>query len=166
MRKTLPLTLLFLLSISSWVYAGEYTSEKCLAAVAAMEETHADRISQQIVSTFLETLISNNCQGSAEYSEWSNEALFKAMEKYPTTFFSVLRASSRSIQRKVDQELGQPIHDLINYPRINESISKITDENLRDYAIKIFSPHHKRHLDEIKDWEEKNNVKWSYDVQY
>jgi len=164
MRKTL--FLFFLLSISSGIYAKEYTSEQCLAAVAAIEQTRAEKVSPQIVSAFLETLISNSCQGNAEYSEWSNESLFNLMEKSPTIFFMVLRASSKSTQERVDQELGQPIHDLINYPKINESISKIVDKNLRDYAVKTFAPYYKRHLEEVSEWEKQNNMKWSYDAQY
>jgi len=164
MRKTL--FLFFLLSISGGIYAKEYTSEQCLAAVAAMEQTRADQISPQTVSAFLGTLASHSCQGNAEYSEWSNESLFNVMEKSPTIFFMVLRTSSKSTQERVRQELGQPIHDLINYPKINESISRIVDKNLRDYALKIFSPYYKRHLTEVNEWEKQNNMKWSYDTQY
>lgn len=142
-------------------YATEFTDEQCSAAIVSIETT-SDKISKKSVATFLESLTSKTCRRSVEYSEWSNEALFNVMQKSPTIFFKNLRTSSKSIQNQVQQELAHPIHDGINYPEINNSISKITDRNLRDYAFSIFTPFLKKHLSDVKEWEKKNNKKWSY----
>jgi len=159
MHKILLILIVSFFSTTS--YAAEFTDEQCSAAIVSIETT-PDKISKKSVDTFLESLTSKTCRGSVEYSEWSNEALFNVMQKSPTIFFKSLRTSSKSIQNQVQLKLAQPIHDGINYPEINNSISKITDSVLRDYALNIFTPLLKKHLSEVNEWEKKNNEKWSY----
>jgi hypothetical protein len=159
MHKILLILIVTIFSTTS--YAAEFTDEQCSAAIVGIETT-PDQITKQSVAIFLESLTSNTCRGSVEYSGWSNEAIFNVMQKSPTIFFEILRKSSASIKNQVQQKLTKPIHDGINYPEINNSISKIKDSALRNYALNIFNPLLKKHLSEVNEWEKKNNQKWSY----
>lgn len=159
---TSRIILTFVISIMScFAYAGEYTGEQCIKAVARVD-SESSQPSKNDVRIFLDSLISKACQRNVEYLEWSNEATYNLMRKSPVLIFSAIRESSAEIKGKIIKILEEPIHDGINYPEINKSINGIKDKDLKEYAVTLFSPYYNRHLEYVEFWENKNNLKWEY----
>jgi hypothetical protein len=147
--------------MSCFAYAGEYSGEQCIKAVARVD-SESSQPSKHNVKNFLDSLMSKTCQRNIEYLEWSNEAAYNLMRKSPVLIFSAIRESSAEIKSKIIEILEEPIHDGINYPEINKSINGIKDNELKEYAVTLFAPYYKRHLEYVEFWEKKNNLKWKY----
>jgi hypothetical protein len=45
---------------------------------------------------------------------------------------------------------------------LNKSINSIKNIKTREFANKLFNPYYRKHLEYVKDWEKKNNLKWNY----
>ena len=83
--------------------------DKCDIEKVKIVNEHLDSLTFQIVSDFLCTFDSI-CKNNVEYSEWSNETLFKVLEKSPTIFFQV--AAKEQVNSKLLlREIESPIHD-------------------------------------------------------
>lgn len=152
---------MFIAITPSLVNAGEYTDEQCLEVVLAVEKAPKE-INKDNVKIFLDTLISKTCRGNVEYAEWSNEVLHNIMGKTPSLTFKSIRLSPKKVKNQVIDELEHPIHDGINYPAIYKSINSIKDKKTREFAIKMFLPYYNKHMEYVKDWEKRNNLKWKY----
>ncbi len=138
------------------------SDEDCIRAVADINKV-SSKVTDENIRKYLDSLVSDICRGNVEYAEWSNESIFLLMEKMPEKFFALLKQSNFNIQDAIRHELEHPIHDMINYPNIMDSIkSGIKDESLRTYAVKLFSPYYERHIKEVRKWEETNKQKWEY----
>lgn len=84
--------------------------DKCNIEKVKVVNEHLDSLTFQIVSDFLCTFDSI-CNYNVEYSEWSNETLFKVLEKSPTIFFQVV-AKGQVDSKLLLREIESPIHDL------------------------------------------------------
>jgi len=81
---------------------------------------HMDSLTFQIVSDFLCTF-DNSCINNVEYSEWSNETLFKLLESSPTLFFEVV-TKGQVDNKLLLKEIENPIQDFdiqVIYDKIN-----------------------------------------------
>jgi len=101
------LTVLTLLTFTS-VFAVT-PCKKCDIEKVKVVYEHLDSLTFQIVSDFLCTFDSI-CKNNVEYSEWSNETLFKVLEKSPTIFFQVVAAGQVN-NKMLLREIESPIHD-------------------------------------------------------
>lgn len=80
---------------------------------------HLDGLTFKIVSDFVCTF-DTSCRNNVEFFEWSNELLFKVLDKSPTLLFEVIAA-------------GQMNKDLI----VNEIKSPLLDINLQNLYDKV-----------------------------
>jgi hypothetical protein len=83
--------------------------DKCDIEKVKIANEHLDSLTFQIVNDFLCTFDSI-CKNNVEYSEWSNETLFKVLEKSPTLFFKVI-ATGHVDSKLLLKEIESPIHD-------------------------------------------------------
>jgi len=83
--------------------------DKCDIEKVKIANEHLDSLTFQIVSDLLCTFDSI-CNNNVEYSEWSNETLFKVLEKSPTIFFEVV-ANEQVNSKLLLREIESPIHD-------------------------------------------------------
>jgi hypothetical protein len=122
MRALFTLTL-FIFTTSFSVTA----CDKCNIDKVKAVNDHLNSLTFQIVSDFLCTFDST-CINNVEYSEWSNETLFKVLEKSPTIFFKVL-ARGQVDNKLLLWEIANPIHefDLQKIYNKVESASAPTD---------------------------------------
>lgn len=161
---TLPAIFLFLaIGLLGAQFAKAMTNEDCINIVAAVNRSGPE-ITSKAVDDFLYSLGAPECRGNGEYAEWSNETLFHLMEDVPALLFARVKTLGQHIEDAVVRELKEPIHDMLNYPAIYDSINtKIGDEGLRAYAMKIFEPFYRDHVDYVQKWEKNNNLKWEYE---
>jgi len=112
--------------------------KKCdLEKVKTVNE-HLDSLTFQIVNEFLCTF-DNSCINNAEYSEWSNETLFKVLDKAPTIFFQVV-AKGQVDKKILLRQIENPINDIdiqIIYNKIKET--KVPTDLKTEYLNALIS---------------------------
>lgn len=93
--------------------------QKCDIEKLKTVSEHLDGLTFKIVSDFVCTF-DTTCKNNVEYSEWSNELLFKVLDKSPTLLFEVIAA-------------GQVNKDII----LNEIKSPLLDIQLQNLYDKV-----------------------------
>jgi hypothetical protein len=102
-RIILAITLTFLLLKAS----ADGPCKKCDIEKVKQTETHLDSLTAELVTSFLCTFDSI-CINNAEYSEWSNETLFKLMERAPQIFIDVVSKGTTN-QKTILDNIENPV---------------------------------------------------------
>jgi hypothetical protein len=79
-----------------------------------------DSLSDNEIRLFLKTF-SQKCRNNVEFSEFSNEMLFKVLEKHSEAFLRIICDSNSPIEidfETIYEELKSPLHDLIPVVKI------------------------------------------------
>lgn len=79
------------------------------------------------VALFLQTF-SEKCRNNVEYSEFSNEVLFKVLEAYPVEIIKCFDTCEKIEINFILSELSNPIHD-INITKIIEILNNVECES-------------------------------------
>ena len=77
------------------------------------------------------------CESNVEFSEFSNEQLFKILESYPQVLIQVLQAVDDSKQHLILDELENPIHDGFDLEVIYAKLSQIEESNAILKKVKV-----------------------------
>ncbi len=93
----------------------------CNISLLLILEHHLENPSDKDLNNFLETF-DKSCQINVEYSEFSNELLFKVLQKYPNRMISILSKNKNIKLKYILKELHNPVHDGFD---INNIINKI-----------------------------------------
>ena len=104
------LTIILTLTLSTALATDN--CDKCDINKVKIVNAHIDSLTFQAVSEFLCTFDAS-CINNVEYSEWSNETLFKVLNKAPAIFFQVI-AKGQVDKNLLLKEVESPIHDLID----------------------------------------------------
>jgi len=86
-------------------------SIRCNILVIKHTEAHLDELLSTDLYKFLYTF-SKNCSMNVEYSEYSNEMLFKVLENYPEQVISCMSKEKNLDLDYILSELSTPIHDI------------------------------------------------------
>jgi hypothetical protein len=112
---------------------------KCDIEKVKLVNDRLDSLSLQLISDFLCTFDSS-CASNVEYSEWSNETLFKVMQKAPTLFFQVIEREFLNSNLLL-QEIRSPINDGIDlqltYDRLKRGKAKVEIKAKYLEALKV-----------------------------
>jgi len=122
MRKMITiqtiLTIVLTLTLSSLF--AQMDSKKCdIEKVKAVHE-NIDNLSDKMVEDFLRTF-DISCETNIEFSQWSNEMLYKLLDKDPGLVFKVLEQGQWNMEILLN-EIKNPIHDF-DYQKIYDKIS-------------------------------------------
>lgn len=82
---------------------------KCDIQKVKVVNDHIDSLTFQMVKDFLCTFDSS-CKNNSEFSEWSNETLFKVLLKAPIVFFQVVE-NGQAANKLLIQEIENPVHE-------------------------------------------------------
>ena len=94
-----------------------------------------DRLTFTIVKDFLFTFDST-CNINVEYSEWSNEMLYKLIEKNPNLFFEVLTKEKKVNNKILLKKIESPIHDF-DYQKIYNQVKGVkTSKELKEQYLR------------------------------
>jgi hypothetical protein len=119
---------------------------KCDIEKVSSANSHLDRLTFQIVSDFLCTFDAT-CKVNIEFVEWSNEILYKVLEKEPSIFLDVI--DKEQVNNKILlEEIESPIHDF-NYQKIYDNIK----------AVKTASMLKKEYMNAVINAASKSNIK-------
>ena len=84
-----------------------------------------ENISEDLMFRFLQTF-GSECKNNVEFSEFSNETLFKVIQKQPELFGETLDKNKSDIEfDSILFELENPLHDLIDLDLTKERISEL-----------------------------------------
>ncbi len=95
--------------------------DKCDTSKIKAVDEHLNNLNYQLVADFFCTLDSS-CKNNAEYSEWSNEMLFKVLERSPSLFIKVLTTNPERAGLIFD-EIKHPIHDGLDVLKLYDAVS-------------------------------------------
>jgi hypothetical protein len=130
---------IFLLLFFQLTIVAVKPCSKCDIEKVKIVNEHLDSLSIQIVSDFLCTFDSS-CAGNVEYSEWSNETLFKVMQKAPTLFFQVIErefVSSNLLFKEIRSPINDGIDLQLTYDRLKTAKAKVETKAKYFEALKV-----------------------------
>ena len=142
--KKIIFTVLIVLGFTN-LYAGN-DCKKCDIEKVKIVNEHLDSLTFQIIYDFLCTFDSS-CRTNAEFSEWSNETIFKLLDKSPKLFFQVI------VKRQIDNKL---ILREVENPLLDFDLQKIYN---KVKTINVLSEIKKEYLDAICKAADFNGVK-------
>lgn len=105
----------------------EKTSSKCDTEIILETHENIDNISEDLMLRFLKTF-GKECKNNVEFCEFSNETLFKVIQREPELFCKVIEKNKDQIDFGIIvSELKSPLHDLID---LELTINKIADTKI------------------------------------
>lgn len=109
------LVIFFLIGINLTCSSQTKKSQKCIACntqIVLETNNKIERLAVSDIHCFLKS-VDSSCSNNIEYSEFSNEVLFKIVQKYPNEFIEALSMSEVNVDHIIE-ELKKPIidHDL------------------------------------------------------
>lgn len=108
MKKEKLLVLFFMFMLSPAF--AQVDCKKCDIDKVATADQNITTLSKKILTEFLCTFDSI-CENNIEYSQWSNEVLYKVIEENPELFFSVLIENKAISINALIEELQGPLLD-------------------------------------------------------
>ncbi|MCK3684228.1 hypothetical protein [Maribellus sp. YY47] len=92
-----------------------------------------ENCNDELIVKFLQSF-GRECKNNVEYSEFSNEVLFKLLQSQPEQFSKVLTKHKDSIDFDyLIQEIENPLLDLVDLENIQERVVKsINDKELKN----------------------------------
>ena len=122
------LTILMTLMIETNFVFGQ--SEKCDINKLVIVQENMDSLNYLMVEEFLLTF-DESCKNNVEYSQWSNELLFKVINKWTSLYFLVLTSKNIINDNYILEEFRNPLFDC-NYQKLFNKIEAIdTDKSIQ-----------------------------------
>jgi hypothetical protein len=114
-----------------------FDKTKCQSEPLLAITKNIDSLNDSLILDFLETF-SVTCENNVEFSEWSNELLFKVMAKQPERLIKIFADNISELDTAaIFKEIESPIHDLIDIEQIRNKIASIDiDKDVKDKIIK------------------------------
>lgn len=109
LNRTMKILFISLLLLTSASVFAALPCKKCDLEKIKKVNANLDKLTFQLISDFLCTFDSS-CSNNAEYSEWSNETLFKVLEKSPSLFFKVIAKGNLNAKLLIN-EIQNPVND-------------------------------------------------------
>jgi|GEM_PF-2307464 len=114
-----------------------FNKTKCQSEPLRAITRNIDNLNDTLILDFLRTF-SVICENNVEFSEWSNEILFKIMEKEPKRLIKLFADNISELDTTaILKEIDSPIHDMIDIEQIKEKIKSIDiDKDVKGDIIK------------------------------
>lgn len=133
--KTKQTILTIILTITLSTVFAQSDCLKCDIEKVKIVNDNIDKLTFQMVKDFLCTF-DNSCGANIEYSEWSNEILYKLLDKNPDLVFKVLEQNNFDNIKTLLDEIENPIHEF-DYQRIYEKVSDLkTKSDIKGRVLK------------------------------
>lgn len=114
-----------------------FDKTKCQSEPLLAITENIENLNDTLILDFLSSF-SVICENNVEFSEWSNELLFKVMAKEPEKLIRIFVDNASQLDTAaILKELDSPLHDLIDLEQIKEKISMIDiDKEIKGDIIK------------------------------
>jgi len=111
-------------------------SNICSREILLKTEKNIDNLDLELVTDFLSTF-HESCKNNVEYSEWSNELLFKLINRKPEMFLEIISNNSTLSREYLLDELTSPLHDQIDLNHTIDLINRIDISNNEEWKFRI-----------------------------
>lgn len=114
-----------------------FDKTKCQSEPLLAITNNIEHLDDSLILDFLKTF-SVICENNVEFSEWSNELLFKILSKNLELFFKTFADNISVLDTTaIFKELESPLHDLIDLEQIRKNITTIDiDKDFKEKIIK------------------------------
>lgn len=120
-------------------FSVQSQKNKCDIEKIKSTNKNIENLNYKIVEEFL-TSFDKSCESNVEFSQWSNEILFKVIENSPEIYFAVYQNLDNDDKEHLLKELRNPIHDGIDLNKISERIKTINiPVKLKNKYLKILT---------------------------
>jgi hypothetical protein len=125
-RKIIIIFLVITVSVGISVAQSEKKdSLKCSIEMVHNINKQIENCTDNLILDYLQTF-GEECKNNIEYSEFSNEVLFKLLQGQPEQFCKVLDANKSKIDfNSIIQEIENPLLDLVDLQQAKERILEI-----------------------------------------
>ncbi len=131
--KTIQKILTIALTLTLSTSIAQTDCNKCDIEKVKTVHDNFDNLTFKMVNDFLCTF-DNSCETNIEYSQWSNEILYKVLDKEPELTIKVLDQSQLDNIEILLDEIESPIHDF-DYQKIYEKVLEVKTE--KDFKQKV-----------------------------
>jgi hypothetical protein len=131
--KTIQTILTIILTLTLSTSLAQTDRKKCEIEKVKAIHDNINNLTFKMVEDFLCTFDSS-CETNVEFSQWSNEMLFKLLDKEPELVIKVFDQSHLDNIGNLLDEIENPIHDF-DYQRIYGKVSEVQTE--KDYREKV-----------------------------
>ena len=105
---------------------NNYDSSKCQSAPLLTLDKNLDSLTSEMILDFL-SVFSVTCEANVEFGQWSNELLFKILDRNPELTLMVLSDHIDQLDTtSIYKELQSPLYDLIPVDSITSKIEALT----------------------------------------
>ncbi|MBU2912474.1 hypothetical protein [Reichenbachiella agariperforans] len=102
-------------------------SSHCSIQTLVYVDQNFEDLSIKDINSFLKTF-HLECNNNVEFSEWSNELLFKVLDTYTQTTINLLTTRQEYDLSAILDELENPIHDFL----LNQLVEKVEQQNIEE----------------------------------
>jgi hypothetical protein len=124
--KTIQTILTIILTLTLSTSLAQTDRKKCEIEKVKAIHDNINNLTFKMVEDFLCTFDSS-CETNVEFSQWSNEMLFKLLDKEPELVIKVFDQSHLDNIGNLLDEIENPIHDF-DYQRICGKVSEVQTE--------------------------------------
>ncbi len=115
--------LIIVLILKLSVVFAQIDYKKCDIEKVKIVNANLDSLTFQMIEDFLGTF-DKSCISNIEYSQWSNEMLYRLFDNEPDLVFKVIEHGQIDNYQILLDEIENPIHD-IDFQKIYDRISEI-----------------------------------------
>jgi hypothetical protein len=131
----LLINILTILTLGTTTLYGQEI-KKCDGTILSSIADKIGQLNQKQISDFLLTF-GQECRNNAEYSEWSNELLFKLLDKQTELTVRTIEKEEKKIEKEIIlDDLSEPISYTPNFKTLIDKIEKVKmNDNLKKEII-------------------------------
>jgi len=135
-KKKMRIILMTILLFTLTKMSATTFCEKCDIEKVKTINDNLDNLTFKMIDEFLYTF-DKSCEKNVEFSEWSNEMLFKILNKSTELYFKVLTKVKIENTEIILEQIKNPIAE-IDYQKIYDNIKKVdTQEKLKKEYLRI-----------------------------
>jgi len=135
-KKKMRIILITILLFTLTKMSAMTLCEKCDIEKINIIYNNLDNLTFEMVDDFLCTF-DKSCKNNVEFTQWSNEMLFKVLTKSPELYFKVLTKGKLKNAELLLEEIKNPVIE-IDYQIIYDKIKKVdTEEKLKKEYLKM-----------------------------
>lgn len=127
--------LIIVLILKLSVVFAQIDHKKCDIEKVNIVNSNLDSLTFQMIEDFLGTF-DKSCISNIEYSQWSNEMLYRLFDNEPDLVFKVIEHGQIDNYQILLDEIENPIHD-IDFQKIYDRISEIKTNS--DFKEKVLN---------------------------
>jgi hypothetical protein len=105
---------------------SNYVRYWCSMEILSSTAENIHRLGLVEIANFLATF-HPSCSAKVEFSEWSNEVLFKVLGTYPKETLQLINKNNSLYRGQIVQELRHPVNDLIDIPHLVLELNNVED---------------------------------------